>query len=197
MAIGTFHGIENMMLMKTMNRVLTILGIGALLITSVASSQAVAIQLAYGPINTQPANQGDTTVADWLATVVSSYNALTPATLPAPGPQVFRVNQNDVPPAGFPSFGGGLLELDIPAGGYNYLVLHWGGNPNLNTTEAFYIGNDGPGTTLEFPAPGQNGLSSYSLFGPITRVPDAGATALLLGFGLIALVPFTRKAVSR
>jgi len=176
-----------------MKKAISTAALGLILAVGAMSSSAIPIQLAYGPVNTQPANQGQATVEAWLASVVTSYNSLTSSSLPAPGLEVFRVNTGDAAPVGYPSFGSGLLSLDFPAGDFSYLVLHWGGNPSLNTTYACYLGNDGPGTTLTFNAPGQNGLSSYSVYHPIPRVPDAGATALLLGLGLGALAFSARK----
>jgi hypothetical protein len=168
-----------------------------------AATQVGAVQITINSgVAPQPDNSGDGTIEAWLAAGVTSYNTANDPDLPAPGDQIFRVNQDDAAPTGFPTFGDDVLSITIPTGEYNYVAFHWGGSGG-GTYQSFYIGDIGGAVpaTINFPAPGRNGLSWYALFdptddggGPIEgSVPDAGATALMLGLGTMGLAFFRAR----
>src|SRR5437588_9779526 len=91
---------------------LALLAAGSLFCCCVAS--AVPIELAPSPINTPLGGQGAATVDAWLASVVTSYNTLNSTSLPAPGAELFRVNQGDPAQGGIPSFGSGISSITLP-----------------------------------------------------------------------------------
>jgi hypothetical protein len=134
-------------------------------------------------------NNGDATVFTWLKTDVTAYNALEGASLPTPT----AMDSNGTP----------FVKLDRPPsttitlGGYDYLVLHWGGQVG-----AFQI-YDVTGISGDFtvPSPGGpptiGGLSSYAFYGSGGNpVPDGGTTLVLLGLALVGLSVFRRKALN-
>lgn len=156
---------------------------------SLWQAQAAIDLTGYGP---QPADRTKPTIEAWIDNLVTTYNALNPVDLPDPGNRLFRVNSGDTTaPAAFPTFDGGL-SITLPAGYYEYFVLHWRG-PNGGFSQAFYIGNDSGG--LNFDSPWQLNLAGtqlkqydlswYAGFDLVTAVPEP-STVLA---GLFALVP--------
>ena len=183
--------------MKIINKMtLAAVAAGTLFCCSIAS--AIPIELAPSPINTNPGGQGAATVDAWLASVVTSYNTLNSTSLPAPGAELFRVNQGDPAHGGIPSFGSGIGSIVLPET-YLYIVLHWGGG-NANDV-AYYTGNDSSASSFNFVNTlflndnGQPlGLSSVTVYGErTTRVPDGGSTMSLLGLGLAGISLLRRK----
>jgi hypothetical protein len=74
--------------------------------------------------------------------------------------------------------------IDLGTGLYSYLYAKYDG-PNFGA-EVWYVGNLSGIITI--PATGGGyGLSGWTLFGPGGRVPDGGATVMLLGAAFCAL----------
>jgi|DewCreStandDraft_5_1066085.scaffolds.fasta_scaffold00233_18 hypothetical protein len=159
--------------------------LGALLCAA-AATQALPIRLDDPPpsgVQSEPNNQGDGTVRNWLQDLVNGYNNANDPDLPAVanGPAV------DVTTPGSPT------SLTINVLGYLYLTAHWGQGQTADHTQAWYLG--GTTTSFTLTAPGQNGrngLSGYRLWNPV-RVPDGGGTLALLGIGLLALAGYARQ----
>jgi hypothetical protein len=157
---------------------------------------ATPVQLPSSP---QPSNAGDGTIQTWLIAMITDYNTTHDPDLPtAPvgaTPDI-KVNQNDTPPSGYPSFGAGITSITLPGNLNDYLVLHWGG-PGGGTFQAFDLTTT-PEVSDIFTAPGQNGLSSYAFYGEGESAPvPEPATMLLLGSGLIGLAAYGRKKFFR
>jgi hypothetical protein len=171
-------------------------------------AEAGFIDLTNYPAMAQPTDSGKGTLEAWLLGLVNNYNANFDPDLPAPGLEEFR-NINDgvdhSPGGDFPAFGLNVVTLNIPVGGYEYLVLHWGGpaapcgthekcaDPNY---QAIYIGD--PGAATFYTASNLNdghGLSSYGLYNPVQKdqVPDGGMTLTLLGGVLVGLGALRRR----
>ncbi len=117
------------------------------------------------------------------ATFVKGAGVLVPVLLPEP---LANLGKDETPP---------FASIDNSGGLYSYLLGKYG-----NESYLFYIGglNDSAISLPTSFGPG-GGLSHQVVFSartPDLRVPDAGATALLLGLGLVGLLPFTRKVVS-
>lgn len=99
---------------------------------------------------------GDSQVQSGIQNAITAWNAANDPDLPTTGigstPDV-KLNQGDVV-SGFPTFGGDTLAIELPAGTYNYVFLHWGG-PNVDAfyknPELYYIG--GETGTVNFTAP--------------------------------------------
>ena len=74
-------------------------------------------------------------------------------------------------------------SIDLGAGTYDYLFAHYGG-PRGGFAEVWYVGDLNGMITI--PATGLgHGLSGWALFtAPSGRVPDGGATVMLLGAAL-------------
>lgn len=153
-----------------------------------AATPALAIKVDLTGYAAQPTNSGNA-IEPWMALLVSNYNAVNADLPTTPGSQVFRVEQGDPAPNGFPSFPSNIATIQIP-GGYDYVALHWGGQGG-GTYQAFYVG----GTVNNFSSPSQNGLSWYAVFRPNgeNRVPDSGSTLILLGLAIAALAPLSRR----
>ncbi len=170
---------------------ITLLSVLVLLIP--LSAQAIPITLNSGG-SPQPGNSGKGTIETWIAGLVATYNAANNPDLPAPGSELFRVNQGDAPPVSFPSFGSDVLSITMPTGVYDYIAFHWGG-PGGGVYQAFYIGDYGTDLSYTFNAPSQHGLSWYDGFllsPPRSNVPDSGATVVLLSGTLFVLVSLRR-----
>jgi hypothetical protein len=169
--------------------VVTLLAAAAVFLLA-GQSRAVPISLIDETTDPQPSGSGDAVIVAWLNALISDYNADHGTSLPEPVTEDFRVNQGDLTaPAGYPTFGAGVLTIAIPAG-YDYIVLHWGGSGG-GVYEAYdLIGITG---LVTYNAPGRNGLSWYELLGPGQSVPEP-ATLLLLGGGLVGLGIFRRKS---
>ncbi len=172
----------------------------SILALGLSASQAIgSIELNNSP---QPGNQGQGTIESWLSGIITTYNGVNEPDLPAPGSQVFRVNKTggspDTPPpaySSFPVFGEDKLSIEVPTSGFNYIVLHWGGQGG-GTTEAFYIGDET--NPLVFGAPGKNGLSSYSLFGTrTTTVVPEPSTYIAGGLALVPLLFGLRSRLAK
>jgi hypothetical protein len=177
---------------QTLTKKLAVLIAGAGVFATAA--MAVPIEIATSPYTIQPRNNGESTIEAWVASAVSFYNAGYYLGSPLPTPSstwVAKVDQSGSAPSGFPTFGANTLSITIPCI-YDYLVLSWGGRGG--TTEyLYYLGND-IGSSDTFIAPGQNGLSSYALFGPSSStVPDGGSTMILMGLAGIGMFVLVRK----
>lgn len=167
-------------------------------VVALQSAQATLITLNSGG-SPQPANSGQGTIEAWIAGLVTTYNAANNPDLPAPGSEVFRVNQSgsspSSPPSGYssyPTFGADKLSITIPSGDFDYIGLHWGGKGG-GVYQAFYIGNIGGAapSTYTFNAPDKNGLSWYDTFHTVQhKVPDFGSTAALMGLAMLGLMRF-------
>jgi len=105
------------------------------------------------------------------------------------------------PGPGFPNYpdavfakNGTSTSIDLGAGLYSYLFAKYDG-PNAGS-EVWYVGSlSGVITIPGFGLAGQNyGLSGWTLFGPGGgNAPDGGATAALLGLGLVGLAGLRAK----
>lgn len=166
-----------------------------------ANTQAARIHLGTGDQSTPGSGEGS--VETWLANLVLDYNNSNPVLdpdLPAPGNQLFGVNQGDPAPAGFPTFGDDVTSISIPTGAFDYVVFHWGGQGGGNY-EAFYIGSIGgaPSNPEVFDTTVTTrggGLSWYRLYHYTPndpRIPDSGTSLALLGAGLLGLAAFRRQ----
>ena len=128
-----------------------------------------------------PPNQGEGTVKDWLQALVDEYNLVNDPDLPAVV----------APPAvSYTETASGVLSKTIDVSGYLYLTVHWGQGQTADHTQAWYLGGSLSSFTLT--APGPNGLSGYRLWNEVPRLPEAGATLLLLGVGLLATTGLAR-----
>jgi hypothetical protein len=123
---------------------------------------------------------------EWLRdSQVPGYNSITSSSLPAP---VFT---------GYLDAGTGAVDVT----GFLYAVLHYGkgsgGTGQGGGIVALYL--NGQTGSFSFPGSGagpngKGGLSSVRLYkGETTDVPDGGATAALLGLGVLGLTMFRRK----
>jgi anti-sigma factor RsiW len=181
-----------------MNRGLNMFGMvrmaAAVAVLAAVQLSATPILLNTSPLpGTQPANQGQQTVADWL-------DSLTPAVNDIGNAADLSVNQGDPAPAGYPSFGANVNPLTLPVGDYDYLVLHWGGKGG-GVDLAYDLTGCPDGSTAAFANPvGVNGLSSYRYYNPNgggdNHVPEAGSTAMMLGTVLasVGLLRRSKKA---
>lgn len=155
----------------------------AIALASLAAS-ASPIQLFPGVAVSEPKNNGDATVAQWVIDTVDAYNS-------AKGTSFSTAN---VDPTGHDAGAdtpSGPLAKTLPVSEYDYLVLHWGGNTKHGdvTHQLFYLGTCPDGATFEFLAPSGNGLSYYRFFGPgapPSSVPDGGNSLILLGASALA-----------
>jgi hypothetical protein len=186
---------------------LGILALGAFCL-AVPAAKAVPLQIAYGPVNTQPGNNGIGTLTTWAQSAIDAYNTggYTGSPLPALGAFQFQIlptgqtNTGTIPP-GWPTgyAPSTTSSLTLPLGGFNYIVLSWGGSniPGDNGTAdyLYYIGGTSGNFTFSRPDLAGGGLSGVTVWGPTTppRVPDGGTTIALLGFGLLACVIFQHK----
>lgn len=154
------------------------------------SASAVPILLNTTPLpGTQPANQGDQTVADWLDSLIPGGDQI------GSGANVL-VDPGDSAPSGYPTFGSGVTSILLPVGDYDYLVLHWGGSGGgvdyaYDLTQCL----DGSSWTFRAEDGRNNGLSSYRFYNPngTTQVPDASSSYVLLTIGLSSLAFMRRK----
>jgi hypothetical protein len=146
------------------------------------------------PSSPQPANAGDGTIQAWLIAMITEYNTTHDPDLSTnvigATPDI-KVNPNQVEP-GYPSFGTDTLSITLPGNLNDYLVLHWGG-PRGGVYQAFDLSTF-PEVSEPFTAPGNYGLSFYSLYGKTESTPvSEPAAMLLLGSGLIGLAGFGRR----
>ena len=104
---------------------------------------------------------------------------------------VTRSNNDFGPlPTAIFALNGSTTTIDLGTGLYSYLFAKYDG-PNAGS-EVWFVGNLSGIITIPaaaFPKNGGNpyGLSGWTLFGPGGRVPDGGATVMLLGAALGAL----------
>jgi hypothetical protein len=136
---------------------------------------------------------GDGTVQSGITAAITAWNVANNPDLPLTGigatPNVKKTNSD---------FGENVVSISLTGlGAYNYIFMHWGG-PNTDSTyknpQLYYL--NGVNTwTFTAPLNGTQvyGLSFYSLYSPTTSVPDGGATAALLGVGLLALAGLARR----
>ena len=190
--------------MKLLRKLLLVAAIAPLFGALTAS--ALPIQVAYGPVNTQPGNNGTATVTAWATDAIATYNSnnYPGAPLPALGDFQFKIaptgqsNTGTIPPGwptGYPA--STTTSITLPLGGYSYIVLSWGGSnlPGDNGTAdyLYYIGNTTGNFTFNQPSGAGGGLSGILVYGQ-TTVPDGGATTLsLLGLGLVGIALLRRK----
>jgi hypothetical protein len=108
-------------------------------------------------------------------------SAVPAAPLPAPGIA-----------SGNLGVGGGQQDnyvIDLGAGGFNYAMVKWG-----QISEFYYIGGLSGLVSLSNDV-NENGESHFTLWGPGTTVPDAGATVVLLG-GAMSFLGLMRRKLS-
>jgi hypothetical protein len=167
------------------------------LLIAAPSANAIPVLLIQTPPS-EPANSGDGTIGSWLVGVVNNYNTAHGTAYPTFGigstPNL-KVNLGDASPgSGYPGFGSGTLSINLNTGDFDYVVFHWGGDTG-NSYQAYYLGNEADHSLYTFTAPGNNGLSFYSFYEPngTQGVPEAGATAGLLGLGLFAIGAFKKS----
>jgi hypothetical protein len=174
------------------------LGIALAILALAISVSATPIALTTS-LTLPPANAGDGTIQTWLIGVINTYNTVHGTSLSTAvvgsHPDV-KVNQGGSAPSGYPTFGAGLLSIDLPANLNDYLVLHWGGSGG-GVYQAFDLTTI-PETLDTFNAPGRNGLSSYSFYGEAIRPPvPEPSTLLTLGSGILGLAGLARKRLFR
>ena len=171
--------------------------------------RADPIQIAYGPVMTQPSNYGDGTVATWALNSIATFNTMGYEGAPLPtslGSTSLRINQGDANPLGG-VFGDSAYSITLDLSGYNYIVLSWGGSKipgDRGTADYLYyvnganswtffdshVGATGNGTA----ALANGGLSSVTVYGTPSKVSDAVETVGLLVLGLLVLgMPMLRR----
>lgn len=166
-------------------------------------ANANPIQVAYGPVNTQPTNNGQTTITNWATDSINTFNTAQYAGWPLPslGDYAFGVGQGAANPIGS-SFGSTTYSITLDLTGYNYIVLSWGGSKIPGDTgTADYLYYIGDTTTWTFynkrvasdGALAKGGLSGIRVYGGGTSVPEGGMTAALLGLGLVAVSLISRR----
>jgi hypothetical protein len=158
----------------------------------------MAVQLGYDPVLTQPANNGDATLAAWAAAAINSYNAdfNSGPDLPALPAWGFNANQGGAAAAGF-SFDRGAKNPSFFLPANSYVILNWGGSniDNGTLSTLFYI----PTTdeyTFTASSNAKGGLSSIHVYGaPPTGpdVPDSGSSLTLVGVALLSLEALRRR----
>ncbi|MFT3868681.1 MAG: VPDSG-CTERM sorting domain-containing protein [Nibricoccus sp.] len=165
------------------------------------------IQIAYSPVTTQPANNGDDTVKQWAITSIATFNTMGYPGAPVPtdvGSTTVKVNQGDaINPLGS-AFGSNVYSITLNLTGYQYIVLSWGGSdvPDDRGTADYLYYVNGTGSWTFFnshdgatgdgaPALASGDVSSITAYG--NNVPDSGATVGLLGLGLIAVGLLVRR----
>lgn len=180
----------------------------ASLCLALPSAKALPIQVAYDPVLTQPSNNGIGTLTTWATNAIATYNANSYAGAPLPdlGAFAFQIlptgdaNSSTIPagwPTSFPA--STTMSITLPLGGYNYLILSWGGSqiPQDRGTADFlyYIGGTSGNVTFNRPDLAGGGLSGVTVFGGSTppSVPDGGSSALLLGAGLVGVGLLRRR----
>lgn len=137
------------------------------------------------PAALEPDSAGNGYVEAWMQTLVTSYNTVAGASLPAVGLTAVNVSNDGVDPDGagpLPGFGTGVTSITLPVDSYLYLAIRWGG-PQADQWQAFYIGGATAGDTATFDTPG-NGFSDYRFYNQRETVPDGGMTIMLLGIAL-------------
>jgi len=161
------------------------------------------------PSSGDPANAGDDTIQTWLKACIDLYNAVNDPNLSKDSvgahPDI-KVNYiggpagipPSGPPPGYPTFPQGTLGITLPGNLNDYLVLHWGGPPDVRHDYAYDL-TTYPEEWDTFISPTQPngkqyGLSFYSFYGddPPAQVHEP-ATMFLLGSGLIGLAGYGRK----
>lgn len=182
---------------------LALLAFGALAIAAYADP----IQIAYSPVTTQPTNNGDSVVRQWVIDSIATFNLNDYPGAPVPtalGSTTVKVNQGDaINPLGS-AFGTGVNSITLNLTGYQYIVLSWGGSDipeDRGTADYLYYVNGTGSWTFFNSANGamgdgtaalaKGGLSSITAYG--NNVPDSGATVGLLGLGLIAVGLIARR----
>ncbi len=166
--------------------------------------RANPIQVAYGPVNTQPSSNGLPQVTTWATGSIATFNtnAYAGAPLPDLGGFQFESKNDGLGPVGW-AFGTGVNSITLDLTGYKYIVLSWGGSqiPDDQGTAdyLYYINGTGSwtfynnkGTGDGTAANAKGGLSGVRVFGT-TAVPDGGLTALLLGLGFLSVAAIARR----
>jgi hypothetical protein len=193
--------------MTSLNKITALAGFSIAMLT--ASAFGNPIQVAYSPVLTQPTSNGTTQVATWAADAIATFNTAQYAGYPLPslGVEAFAVTQggNDGPDGW--NFGLGVDSKTLDLTGYTYIVVSWGGSniPDDKGTAdyLYYINGSGSWTFHNANASGDGaaalasgGLSGIRVYGGTSRVPDGGATVVLLGLGLVGMGFIARRRVA-
>jgi hypothetical protein len=156
-----------------MKKALTAIAAICVAVTFQAQAHLIDLGITAG----QPANQEDR--LDRLNGQIDAYNLGGGDHTPLPEAVLPGSVKQDV--------GGDMKSFTIDVSGWDYLVLKWG-----NKDQHYFVGDVTGDQTFDStvlnPSGRGLGLSGYSLFNPgTTRVPDGGASLILLGAGLGAL----------
>ena len=171
----------------------TALTIAAALICMANQAEAVSNGDLIGSVDPgSPSNPPDVTV--YVQTMVSYHNG-------PGGPEPFTtaghtydIQNYSNADALLPSPVSFISKTDTTSGpvvsGAEYVLAKYG-----NVSFVWYLGGSSFDIPDNKPGPGNQGISNYALFGgtPPQQTPDGGATAALLGIGLIGLVAFRQK----
>jgi len=157
------------------------------------SCHAWATPIDLSSYGSPPSDDGDGTIQTWLTGLINNYNMDNGASLPTSGVGAhpdLKVDTGGSAPSGYPTFGSGTLSITLPTDDYSYVVLHWGGSGG-GVYQAFDLLTISETSDI-FNAPGNNGLSSYAFYGPLSSVPEPDKL-LLIGAGLVGLAVFRKK----
>lgn len=178
----------------------------AMAVALTTSSQAVAIHDVLATVD-NGIPSGDNEI-NWVNAVINYHNAAVagtdPFTVPNGNPnqdpetldiQNYSNSDAQLPAAtpGFKEDNSNNLGGDL-GDGYLYAIAKYGGGRDAGISIIYYLG----GVAFDFPNSAPNtqlGLSHVTFFTPgSTNVPDGGATAALLGLGILGLAAIRRKA---
>ena len=184
--------------MKTLNKYLVL---AAALAACTVTGSAVSVGQNLGIINGVPT--GDANETALVNAMVGIHNSVftNPQTVGSQTVYAFSVSTVDatLPAAvfGFKIESNDNLPGDELAGvlgaGYQYALAKYGGGQPRGFSYVYYLGG---GAGLNFTdAISGYALSHLTFFNPsVNRVPDGGATAILLGASVLGLAAFRRKS---